>query len=60
MQHAKGATGEECKRKTLQRVKVQHEILQYIKRVQREKKGNKDYCTKSCNIEMVQYEESAT
>ena len=37
--------------KTLQRVKVQHEIVQYIKRVQQEK----DYYTKKCNMEMVQY-----
>ena len=34
------ATGEECKMKTLQRVKVQHEIVQYIKRVQHEKQCN--------------------
>ena len=37
--------------KTLQRVKVQHEIVQYIKRVQQEI----DYYTKKCNMEMVQY-----
>ena len=36
LQHAKSATGEECKTKTLQRLKVQHEIVQYIKRVQHE------------------------
>ena len=36
VQYAKSATGEECKSKTLQRVKVQHEIVQYIKRVQHE------------------------
>ena len=51
LHHAKSATGEECKMKTLQRVKVQHEIVQYIKRVQQEK----DYYTKKCNMEMVQY-----
>ena len=33
LQHAKSATGEEYKTKTLQRVKVQHERVQYIKRV---------------------------
>ena len=33
LQHAKSATGEECKMKTLQYVKVQHEIVQHIKRV---------------------------
>ena len=31
LQHAKSATGAECKTKTLQRVKVKHEIEQYIK-----------------------------
>ena len=43
VQYAKSATGEECKSKTLQRVKVQNEIykyikIAYIKRVQQEKK----------------------
>ena len=38
MQNAKSAKGEECKTKTLQRVKVQHEIVQYINRVQHGKK----------------------
>ena len=33
LQHVKSAKGEECKTKTLQRVKAQHEIVQYIKRV---------------------------
>ena len=36
----KNATGKECKTKTLQRVRVQHEMVQYIKRVQHEKKCN--------------------
>ena len=40
VQNAKSAKGEECKTKTLQRVKVQHEIVQYINRVQHEKKSN--------------------
>ena len=40
LHYAKGATGEEYKTKTLQRVKVQHEIVQYIKRVQHVKKFN--------------------
>ena len=35
--YAKSSTGEVCKTKTLQRVKVQHETVQYIKRVQHEK-----------------------
>ena len=34
------ATGEESKMETLLRVKVQHELVQYIKRVQYEKKFN--------------------
>ena len=34
------ATGEESKTETLLRVKVQHELVQYIKRVQYEKKFN--------------------
>ena len=38
------------KRKYWQRVKVQHEIEHYIKRVQHERK---------CNIELVHYEKSA-
>ena len=38
LKHVKSATGEECKTKTMQSVKVQHEILQYIKSVQHEKK----------------------
>ena len=49
--HAKSATGEQCKSKILQRVKVHHKIAQYIKIVQREKK---------CKMKIVQYEESAT
>ena len=40
LQDAKSALREECKTKTLQRVKVLHEIVQYIKRVQQEKKYN--------------------
>ena len=40
LQHAKSARREECKAKTLQRVKVQHEMVQYIKRVLHEKKCN--------------------
>ena len=38
MLNAKSATGAECKTKRLQRVKVKHEIEQYIKRVQHEDK----------------------
>ena len=38
-QNAKSATGEECKTKTLQGVKVQHEIVKYIKR--RKKKSTR-------------------
>ena len=40
LQHAKSATGEESKTKTLQSVKVQDETVQYINRVQHEKKFN--------------------
>ena len=40
LQHPKRATGEECKTKTLQRMKVPHKIEQYIKRVQHKKKCN--------------------
>ena len=40
LQHAKSLTREECKTKTLQLVKVHHEIVQYIKIVQGEKKCN--------------------
>ena len=66
------ATGEECKTKTLQQVKMQHEIVQYIKRVQHEKKcsmkrsqhkkvqhGNVAVW-KKCNIKRVEHEKSAT
>ena len=61
-QHAKSVTEEECKTKTFKRVTVQHEIVQYIKRMQYEKKSNmkKDYYTKKCNMEMMQFEKSAT
>ena len=37
MQHAKGEKREEYKTEKLQRVKVQHEIVQYTKGVQHEK-----------------------
>ena len=47
LRNGKSATGEECKTKTLQHVKMQQEIVQYKKRVQNEKKFN---------IEMLQYE----
>ena len=61
VQNAKSAKGEEYKTKTLQRVKVQHEIVQYINRVQHEKKSNmKRFYTKKCNVEMVQCEKSVT
>ena len=60
LQHAKSATGEECKTKTWQLVKVQHEIEQYIKKECNRKKSVawKDYYTKKCNMEMVQYDKS--
>ena len=54
MQHAKSVTGEECKTKTLQRVKVQHEIEQYLKGVQHESASWKDYYIEKCRMEMVQ------
>ena len=57
LQHLYCVTEEEYKMKTFQRVKVGHEIVQYIKRVQHEKSTAwKDYYTKKCNMEMVQYE----
>ena len=34
------ATGEESKTETSLRVKVQHELVQYVKRVEHEKKSN--------------------
>ena len=37
LQHAKSATGEEYKTRTLQRVKVQHEIVHNINGMQHEK-----------------------
>ena len=40
LQHEKSGTGKECKTKTLPRVKVQHEIVQYMEGVQHEKKCN--------------------
>ena len=51
MKNANRATEEESKTKIVWRVKVQHEIEQYIKRVQHKRK---------CNMEMVQYEKIAT
>ena len=61
LQHAKSATGEECKTKRLQLVKVQHEIDQFIKRVQHEKKCNmKTLLHSKVQYSMVQYEKSAT
>ena len=56
LQHAKSATGIECKTKTLQPVKVQHEIEQCIKRVQHEKKCN----MKRLLYKKVQHKKSAT
>ena len=50
-ENVNSATGEESKTNILQRVKVRHEIEQYIKRVQHER---------TCNIKMVQYEKSPT
>ena len=64
-------TGEEYKTKTLQRVKVQHEIVQYIKRFQHEKKCNmkrlqhkkvphgNGVVWKKCNKKRVKKEQSA-
>ena len=37
LQYAKGVTGEKCKAKILQHLKLHHEIMQYIKRVEHEK-----------------------
>ena len=61
MQHAQSATGEESKTKTLQRVKVQHQIVQYIKRVQHENITTQKVehangaIWKKCNMKRVQY-----
>lgn len=43
VQHEQSATAKKCKckSKTFQRVKVQHEIAQSMKRVQHEKKNTK-------------------
>ena len=61
LQHAYSTTREECKTRTLQRAKVQHEMPQYIKTVEHEKSTTwKDYSTKMCNMEMVQSAKSAT
>ena len=49
LQHPKRATGEECKTKTLQRMKVPRKIEQYKKRVQHEKK---------CNTKRLQHKNS--
>ena len=54
MQHAKSATGAECKTKTLQRVKVKHEIEQYLKRVKHEDKIQDEKIT----TQKVQHEKS--
>ena len=63
MQHAKSATGAECKTKTLQRVKVKHEIEQYLKRVQHEDTVQHEKITTQksttynwCNMKKVQHE----
>ena len=63
MQHAKSATGAECKTKTLQRVKVKQEIEQYIKRMQQEDKVQHEKITTQksatcnwCNMKKVQHE----
>ena len=54
LQHAKTATGEEPKTKTLHCVKVHHEIVQCIKRVKHEKIVTwKDYYIKKCHMEML-------
>ena len=67
VQYAKSATGEECKSKTLQRVKVQHEIYKYIKRLYIKKSATRkkiqnENCAiwGKCNIENVQRGNSAT
>ena len=59
LQHAKSARGEKCKTKTLQRVKVQHEIVPSIKRMKKSATC-KDFYIKKCNMQMMEYEKSAT
>ena len=61
VQHATSATGKECKMEILKRVKVQHEIQQYIKRVQLEKILTKKGGTwKWRSMKKVEHVESAT
>ena len=60
LQHAKSAKWEECKTKTLQRAKFQHEIWQYIKECNTNESATwKYFYTKKSNMEMVQYEKIA-
>ena len=60
LQHAQTATREEWKMKSLHGVKVQHQIVQYIKGVQHEKKCNmKILLYKHCNMQMVPYEKKS-
>ena len=60
IQHTKSARGEESKTKTLQRVKVQHEIVRYIKRVQHKKVQLEMVQYEKCNMKRVQHEKCAT
>ena len=61
LQHAKSATGEEFKIKTLQRVKVQHQIEQNIKRVQHKNITiQKSAAWDWCSMKKVQHEKSAS
>ena len=62
----KSATGEECKTKTSQRIKMQHQTERYIKRVQHEKRYNvkrllkKSATWKWRSKRKVQHEKNAT
>ena len=72
LQRVKSATGEECKTKTAWLFKVQHEIEQFIKRVQHEKKWNMKTLLhkkvqhgngavwKKCDMKRVQHEKHVT
>ena len=50
LQRAKNATGEECKTKTLKRVKVHQEIVQYIKKSATRKTVQHEKITTQCRM----------
>ena len=62
---ATSATGEECKKKTLQRVKAQYELVQilnecYMRKVQHEKiNTQKNETLKWCSMKKMEHEKIA-